>query len=91
MSPPAERPRGVPGLAGFLGVFRYSRAAIRLDWTTSQPLTLWFGALTLIAGLLPAAIAWVGQLIVDAVVAAFNTWQRTGEAATGELLQWVIV
>ena len=91
MSPPAERPRGSPGLAGFLGVFRYSRAAITLVWTTSRPLTVWFGALTLIAGLLPAAIAWVGQMIVDAVVAAFNTWQRTGEAVTGELLQWVLV
>ncbi|MEN7342413.1 MAG: ABC transporter ATP-binding protein, partial [Pseudomonadota bacterium] len=33
---------------------------------------VWFAALTLIAGLLPAAMAWVGQLIVDAVVAAMN-------------------
>lgn len=89
MSPPADRAPRAPGLAGFLGVFRYSRSAIELVWTTSRSLTVWFGALTLVAGLLPAGIAWVGQLIVDAVVAAFNAWQATGEADTGEVLQWV--
>ncbi|MCC5862243.1 MAG: ABC transporter ATP-binding protein, partial [Gammaproteobacteria bacterium] len=91
MSPPVDRAPRAPGLAGFLGVFRYSRSAIELVWTTSRSLTVWFGALTLIAGLLPAGIAWVGQLIVDAVVAAFNDWQATGDAATGEVLQWVAV
>ncbi len=89
MSPPADRAPRAPGFAGFLGVFRYSRSAIELVWTTSRSLTVWFGALTVIAGLLPAGIAWVGQLIVDAVVAAFNVWQATGEADTSEVLQWV--
>lgn len=55
-----------------LSVFAYSKEALALVWTTSRPLTIWFGVLTLVAGLLPAAIAWVGQLIVDAVVAAIN-------------------
>jgi len=57
-------------LTRFLGVFRYSHRAIELVWTTSPRLTLVLAFLTLAAGLLPAGIAWVGQLIVDGVVAA---------------------
>ena len=63
-----------PGEAGYfrraLGVFSYSRRAIELVWTTSKPLTIAIALLTLVAGILPAAIAWVGKLIVDGVVAA---------------------
>ncbi len=59
---------------GFLrrsvGVFAYSRRAMELVWTTSRSLTLILAVLKVIAGVLPAAIAYVGQLIVDAVVAA---------------------
>ncbi len=59
-----------PRLADWLGVFRYGGRAVLLVWTTSRRLTLALVGLSLIAGLLPAAIAWVGKLIVDAVVAA---------------------
>ena len=60
------------GWRQYLGVFRYSRRAIELVWQTSRPLTLVLATATLVAGLLPAAAAWVGQLIVDGVVAAIN-------------------
>jgi ATP-binding cassette subfamily B protein len=53
-----------------LGVFGYSRRALELVWTTSQPLTITLAILTLIGGILPAVIAYVGQLIVDGVVTA---------------------
>lgn len=60
--------------AGFLrrafGVFGYSRRALNLVWTTSRPLTVTLALLTLIGGILPAVIAYIGQLIVDGVVAA---------------------
>ena len=60
--------------AGFLrralGVFSYSRRALELVWTTSRLLTIVLALLTLIGGILPAGIAYIGQLIVDAVVAA---------------------
>jgi len=52
------------------GVFAYSRRALDLVWTTSQQLTISLALLTLIAGVLPAVIAWIGQLIVNGVVAA---------------------
>jgi ATP-binding cassette subfamily B protein len=42
----------------------------RILWQTSPLLSLAAAALTAAAGVLPAAIAWVGKLIVDAVVAA---------------------
>lgn len=51
-----------------LAVFRYSGRAIGLVWTTSKSLTISLAILTLVAGLLPAAIAYFGKLIVDAVV-----------------------
>ena len=57
------------GLTRFFGVFRYGRRAIELVWQTNPALTIGFALLTAIAGVLPAAIAYVGQLIVDAVVA----------------------
>ncbi|MEM1439803.1 MAG: ABC transporter ATP-binding protein [Pseudomonadota bacterium] len=69
-----------------LGVLAYSREALSLVWTTSRPLTFAFGVLTLIAGLLPAAMAWVGQLIVDAVVAAL---QEGGSA--DEAIRYIII
>src|SRR6202044_2659785 len=58
---------------GFFGVFRYSRRAIELVWSTNRPLLLAMALLTLAAGLLPAGVAWVGAQIVDAVVSARNT------------------
>ena len=57
-------------LRSFLGVFGYGRQALRLVWDTNRQLLAWLAALTLIAGLLPAGIAWVGARIVDGVVAA---------------------
>ena len=57
-------------LSRSLGVFGYSSRAIELVWTTSRPLTITLALLTLTAGILPAAIAYIGQLIVDGVVAA---------------------
>jgi len=67
-SAPAD-PDGVT-LQGFFGVFRYSRRAMELVWSTNRGLTLALAVLTLVAGVLPASVAYVGSLIVDAVVGA---------------------
>ncbi|MBW4681849.1 MAG: ABC transporter ATP-binding protein/permease [Microcoleus vaginatus WJT46-NPBG5] len=53
-----------------LSVFQYSGKALGLVWTTSRTLTVIFAVLTLIAGILPAAVAYAGKLIVDSVVSA---------------------
>jgi ATP-binding cassette, subfamily B, bacterial len=59
-------------LRGFFGVFRYSRRALALVWSTNRRLTVALALLTLAAGVLPASVAYVGSLIVDAVVAAMR-------------------
>ena len=63
---------------GFLGVFRYGRRAMELVWTTNRLLTVVLALLTLLAGVLPAAMAWVGALIIDAVIAASKATQDSG-------------
>ncbi|MDG2108181.1 MAG: ABC transporter ATP-binding protein [Woeseiaceae bacterium] len=55
-----------------LGVFGYSRRALSLVWMTSRPLTISLALLTVVGGILPAVIAYIGQLIVDSVVAAMQ-------------------
>lgn len=57
-------------LAEKIGVFRYGGRAIRLVWLTSRGLAVALFVLSLVGGVLPAAVAWVGKLIVDAVVDA---------------------
>ncbi|MBL4689145.1 MAG: ABC transporter ATP-binding protein [Nannocystaceae bacterium] len=78
-----------PGLTGFFGVFRFSRRAIGLVWHTSPRLTVVLAALTLTSGLLPAAIAYVGKLIVDAVVLASAAHEAGGPLQYDEALRWV--
>ncbi len=62
-----------PGLlAQFLPLVTYGRRALALVWATSRLLTFTLAVLTVIAGLLPAAIAWVGKELVDSVVQAMS-------------------
>jgi len=74
---------------GFLGAFRFSARALELVWSTSHALTIALGLLTLVAGLLPAGIAWVGAQIVDAVVAAAQTARAGGAAPLASVFWWV--
>ncbi len=74
------------GARQFAGVFRYSRRALELVWSTSRPLTCGLALLTLVAGTLPAGVAWVGARIVDAVVAAAR---GDPEASTALVLELV--
>lgn len=74
----------------FFAVFKYSRVAIEIVWGTSAALTITMAVATLIAGILPAAIAYVGQLIVDAVVAAIQASPATRDAATDLTIFYVL-
>ncbi len=68
-----ERETSVGFVRRVLGVFVYSRRALDLVWTTSRALTFTLALLTLVAGVLPAVVAFIGQLIVDGVVAAMTS------------------
>lgn len=74
-------------LQGFFGVFRYSRRAIELVWSTNSALTMALAALTIIAGVLPAGVAFIGSLIVDAVVAAI----RANGASARHVVELVVL
>ncbi|MEO0325628.1 MAG: ABC transporter ATP-binding protein [Myxococcota bacterium] len=78
---PAGAPRGVKAL-------RYTGDALRLVWGTSRALSLGLGLLSLVAGVLPAAIAYVGKRIVDGVVQAAETGAAVDQQAA---LSWVAV
>ena len=73
-TPPAEATG-----RGFFGVFRYSRRAMELVWATNRRLTVALAVLTLVAGVLPAAMAYIGALIIDAVLMAAELFKRSGE------------
>ena len=77
-------------LVRFFSVFSYSRRAVALVWQTSVPLTLFMVLLTLIAGLLPAAMAYTGKLIVDATVAAMALYQQ-GQLQLQPVLNYVVL
>jgi ATP-binding cassette, subfamily B, bacterial len=90
--PNSRRARSAPAegesvtLQGFFGVFRYSRRAVELVWSTNRGLTVALAVLTLIAGILPASVAYVGSLIVDAVVKAMTAAQGKNPAHVVELV-----
>lgn len=77
---------GAQGSGQLSQLLTYGRRALVLVWATSPLLTIVLAALTLVAGLLPAGIAWVGKLLVDSVVAAI---QDAG--ATREVWLWLSV
>ncbi|HLL54987.1 MAG TPA: ABC transporter ATP-binding protein [Myxococcaceae bacterium] len=76
MVPPLTKPvtdeaRGLKArLKGAASIFRQFPGTFRLVWEANKRLTLAVALLTLGAAMLPAALAWVGKLIIDGVVAA---------------------
>jgi ATP-binding cassette, subfamily B, bacterial len=91
-------PAGATATAGGLAtlralpeVFQYTRHALALVWSTSRPLTVALALLTLVAGVLPAGIAFVGARIVDAVVAAIAAHGATGVVDLSPVLSYVML
>jgi ATP-binding cassette subfamily B protein len=82
----APPPAQAASWRNYLGVFKYSRRAIGLVWTTSKPLTIGLAACAVIAGVLPGGIAYVGKHLVDAIVTA----SRSGlESHRATAMGWV--
>ena len=75
----------------FFSVFQYSRVALEIVWSTSAALTLTMAFSTLISGVLPAAIASVGGLFVDAVASAFQQDSAVAEQARDDVLFYVFL
>jgi ATP-binding cassette subfamily B protein len=64
---------------------------MELVWTTNGRLTIALAVLTLIAGVLPAAMAYVGALIIDAVVAATRVAQDSGVVSMTRIFTLVAI
>ncbi len=69
--------------------FSQTARTLALVWRSSPGGTLALGGLTLVAAALGPAIAYVGKLIVDAVVAARATSGPAAEAAIQQAVSWV--
>ncbi|HEY8926850.1 MAG TPA: ABC transporter ATP-binding protein [Polyangia bacterium] len=67
---PAARPGEVPLRARLKGSFKYSGRAFELVWSSAPRGVVALIVLTLGAAALPPFVAWVGKLIIDAVMAA---------------------
>jgi len=72
-----------------LSVFAYSRRALELVWTTNRSLSVALGLLTVLIGILPAGVAYVGALMVDAVVHAATVHHTSGVADYSRVLLYV--
>jgi ATP-binding cassette subfamily B protein len=87
-----EIPGDAPNSARrFFGVFRYSKRALELVWATSPKLSMFLGFVTLVAGVLPSVVAWVGARIVDSVVAAGRIHIAGGEVDLKPVIGWVLL
>jgi len=70
-------------------VLKYTRRAVDLVWSTNRQLTLLLAALTVAAGVLPAIAAWIGKLVVDAVVTQVGIVNAGGAPEFVSVLQFV--
>jgi ABC-type multidrug transport system fused ATPase/permease subunit len=86
LQPMAPGPPAPSTWKTYADVRGYSRRAIGLVWTTNPRLTLALAVTSLLAGLVPGAIAWVGKHVIDAVIAAAGAGQGRDEA-----IRWVVV
>ena len=84
---PAADPSGSP--RSLLGVFAYSSRALVLVWTTNRALSVMLALLTLVAGVLPAAVAYIGAQIVDAVIHAADLHRHTGTTLLTPVVKYV--
>ncbi|MDB4976677.1 MAG: transporter related protein [Myxococcaceae bacterium] len=68
-----------------IAVLKHSGRALGLVWQTSRTITLLLLGLSVAGGVVPAALAYVGKLIVDAVVKA------AGSEYADKALRWVAI
>ncbi|WP_416424875.1 ABC transporter ATP-binding protein [Pseudomonas sp. App30] len=80
----------MPVVARFTAFLDQARRAVALVWSTSRPLFAGLVLATLAAGMLPALAAWIGQRIVDAVLAAMQLHASSGQAPLWPVLRYVL-
>ena len=71
-------------LRSYLGVFKYSRRAIQLVWSTNRTITIGLALGSLLAGLLPTGVAYISKRLIDAVVLG----SHSGSVADRHTAMW---
>ena len=72
--------------------FSQSGRTLGLVWRSSPGGTVALGVLTVLAAALPPIVAWVGKLIIDAVMAAHSAAPGAArDVAVGRTVRWVVV
>ena len=88
---PDEQNAELNSVRKFLSVFQYSQLAMKIVWSTSAPLTLAMATSTLLSGVLPAVIASVGGMFVDAVSQAIQSIGDAADLARRQVLVYVLL
>ncbi|MFK7992059.1 MAG: ABC transporter ATP-binding protein [Sandaracinaceae bacterium] len=88
MSPPPAKKKEPFDAKQLIGLLPVARRVLGLVFRSHPVATLSLFALTLVSGVMPAAIAWVGKQIVDSVIA---TWLIGPSAALEPILWWVLL
>jgi ATP-binding cassette, subfamily B, bacterial len=70
-------------------VFAYGSRALALVWSTNKALSVGLALLTLVAGVLPAGVAYVGAKIVDAVIHAADLHRQSGATFLTDVVRYV--
>src|SRR5689334_15836340 len=74
----------------FFGVFKYSKRALQLLWGTSRTLSFVLGFCTILAGILPSGVAWVGARIVDSAYWATRALANGQPMDVMHTVWWVV-
>jgi ATP-binding cassette subfamily B protein len=96
MAPPhpllPPEPPAVPLGTRLRASFSQSGRTLGLVWRSSPGGTVALGVLTVVAAALPPLVAWVGKLIIDAVLAAHTAAPGPArDAAVGHAARWVVL
>jgi ATP-binding cassette, subfamily B, bacterial len=91
--PPPFSPQTPPPklLTRLRGSFSQTGRTLGLVWKSSPGGTVVLAVLTVVSAALAPAIAYVGKIIVDAVVAARGASGPAAEAATLQAVTWVVI
>ena len=78
-------------LSRLTGSFSHTPRTIGLVWRSTPRGLVTVAALVVISAVLPVTVAWVGKVIVDAVVAAHGSTGALHEAAVAKVWHWVLI
>ncbi len=87
----SQRKDSPPFFTRVAGSFSHTPRTLALAWRSSPGGLVWVALLVVASSVLPVSVAWVGKVIVDAVVAAHGSTGAIHDAAVTKVWHWVLV